>query len=135
MIILRLLSYLIDFILVYLSSFYLLSMLDGYNTVASTLSMLLFFVYNSVLLNTNNRQTIGKYFAQLVVVNKIEKQMSLDLSIYIRELSKLLYLLPSFIGVIMVLITVIMYLLGKTTIHDFFAQTSITLKKENNNGK
>ncbi|MBS4456741.1 RDD family protein [Tuanshanicoccus lijuaniae] len=132
MIFLRGLAFIIDLICVYFTSFFLISRVEYYDIFASTLSLLLFFVYNVICLLVWDGQTIGKFFARLKVYSNNHIFSKVNFPYLIREVSKLLYLLPGFIGLAFFMISFVFYLFYKTTLQDFFANTYVNLKEEYN---
>lgn len=133
LLIVRILSYLIDLLLVYIPCYGILTNLAVYNKFAATLSLLLFFVYNVVSLNVFNFQTVGKFFSKTQVHS--QDGFKNHLSIYIREVAKLSYLLPGIVGVSCLVISMIVYCISGKPLHDLLAQTNVAfISKEMHDG-
>lgn len=133
LLIVRILSYVIDLLLIYLPCYALLTNLAVYNKFAATLSLLLFFVYNVVSLNVFNFQTVGKFFSKTRVYS--HDGFKNNLSIYIRELAKISYLLPGIVGVGCLVISIIVYCISGKPLHDLLAQTNVAfISKEMQDG-
>lgn len=123
MAIVRILGYIIDLFLIYIPCYGILTKLAIYNQFASTLSLLLFFVYNVVSLNVFNFQTVGKHFSKTQVIS--QDGYKINLSIYIREIAKLGYLLPGIVGIGCLILSLVAYLITGKSLHDLLAQTKV----------
>jgi uncharacterized RDD family membrane protein YckC len=115
----------IDFIIVLLPvQLLLLGVLGASDNNANFLLMMLFAVYNVVLLaTTHNGQTIGKIISKTAVRDN-EGIKSTLMHIGLRELTKLIYFIP-ILGWAVGLLSVFLIFLKGRAVHDYIAETNV----------
>lgn len=115
----------IDFFLIFLPSYMLLTVMEISGFLFMVLPQLLFVVYNIVSITSFNGKTIGKYFSRLSVYTEDEGALHLG----IREVAKLLYFLPN-IGILFLLASTILGLVFNQPLHDWIGKSQVLLDKE-----
>ncbi len=119
----RFLSYVIDLILILiiLQLFFTITFSSYFNTIiywnAFYFSTLL---YNILSIHYFSGKTVGKYFAN-IKVNFINDSM---LEVGQREVVKILYLF-SYIGLILILISFVVYFFKNKTLHDLVGRSEV----------
>lgn len=118
----RVLAAMIDLIIVYIPSFFLVNtMVTGYFTPA-ILSGVLFVIYNVMAIHSFQGQTIGKYFAKIRVVEV--GQSIMDDSI--REVIKLLYFIP-LLGPVVGALSIGCYFIQGKFLHDIIGKSEVSV--------
>ncbi|MDR0297728.1 MAG: RDD family protein [Streptococcaceae bacterium] len=121
----RLLSALIDVILIYLPALIAVSILFGKvvsGNVATLIASFLFVIYNIIAVVSFRGQTLGKYFAKL----QVEDGHTFGENAA-REGVKVLYFLPFFGGAFFSLISLIIYLIRGEFLHDWIAKMGVNV--------
>lgn len=118
----RALATLIDLIVIYLPSLFLVQILakGKGNSMLNLLAAALFILYNMICESSFSGKTLGKYFAKLKVVSQ-ENSLS---EIGQREFTKILYFLP-YGGPIFLFISIICYLIKSKFLHDIVGRSEV----------
>lgn len=123
----RILAALIDILVIYLPSQFLVFILFGReNSYQNWLSIILFLVYNVLSTVYFSGQTIGKYFASLKVTPVTKSLMEMGQ----REAIKLLYFLP-LVGFIFMILSLLIYIKEGRFLHDKFAKSEVIVYGRN----
>lgn len=121
--IVRTLSFLIDIIIVYFPSVVLLQLVFNMNIqTADLFAQILYLLYAVIIGNSTKGKSLGKMFSKQRVIYYNHKP---DL-VYVglRELPKMLYFLPHF-GFIFVLLTIVLFFWKGTTLHDLIGGSEV----------
>ncbi|MCL2828523.1 MAG: RDD family protein [Oscillospiraceae bacterium] len=122
--ILRLLSALVDFIIIMVPvQLVLLGIIGVPERQANFLFQMLFAVYGVALISVANGQTVGKLLSRLTVRDKAGPKATF-LYIGIRELTKAVYFIP-IVGWAMGGVSAILMFLTGRALHDYIADTKV----------
>lgn len=121
----RLLAFIIDWLIVSNILIMILALLGYPFTFYRWLMMLLFFVYNSVCITIINGRTIGKYFAKIRVVTGSDNIMISG----VREIVKLLYIVP-YVNIVFILFNLIIYFLTGKMLQDYIGESEVLSENE-----
>lgn len=121
----RLLAFIIDWLIVSNILIMILALLGYSFTFYRWLMMLLFFVYNSVCITILNGRTIGKYFAKIRVVTGSDNIMISG----VREIVKLLYIVP-YVNIVFILFNLIIYFLTGKMLQDYIGESEVLSENE-----
>lgn len=117
----RILAFLIDYLMIYNTVFMILYFGFGISPMTSIrLSHVISTFYNILFVYYYNGQTIGKKISKLQVIQAGEKPSLMSISI--REVAKLLYIIPVF-GLIIIIVDVILLFMRRRLIHDLLSET------------
>lgn len=118
----RILATIIDLIIVYTPICFLVNIVvNGYFTPA-ILSGVLFVIYNVMSIHSFKGQTIGKYFAKIQVIDVGTNIMDDS----IREVIKLIYFIP-FFGFVVVMLSISCYFIQGKFLHDIIGKSEVSI--------
>ena len=125
----RILAFIIDYLLIYNTAFLILHFLIGIEAWnALRLSHIISVFYNVLFVLYYNGQTIGKKISKLHVVQEGLPQPKF-MNIIVREVAKILYIIPYF-GIAVLVANIVLLVMRKKLLHDYLSETQLIYQIE-----
>ena len=121
--VIRILTGLIDLIIAYLALYLVMTLLGVQETSRDLLAQVLYILYGVIFSSSFSGKTIGRFFGHLHLDYYRRDQSFLCL--IAREVSKMLYFLPSWIGWFFIAVTLVLFAKQGRYLHDIIGQTYV----------
>lgn len=121
--VIRILTGLIDFIIAYLALYLVMTLLGVQETSRDLLAQVLYILYGVIFSSSFSGKTIGRFFGHLHL--DYYRSDRFFLCLISREVSKMLYFLPAWIGWFFIAVTLVLFAKQGRYLHDIIGQTYV----------